>query len=170
MLKPAQDYKEELERKMRETWGNEKYKYYHCNSYYSPIGIEDDTWNKMQFASVNPSGEVIGYLGYSIERECRYVRGLEICNFTDDPVFGVDVKEMIKDIFEKHRLRKIDFYVVIGNPVKYQYDRMVEIYGGRAVGFRKEHVMLMDGKLYDQKLYEILREDYMKKRYGGGAE
>ncbi|MCI9098071.1 MAG: hypothetical protein HFI95_18260 [Lachnospiraceae bacterium] len=77
---------------------------------------------------------------------------------------------MIKDIFEKHRFRKIDFYVVIGNPVKYQYDRMVEIYGGRAVGFRKEHVMLMDGKLYDQKLYEILREDYMKKRYGGGAE
>lgn len=169
MLKPAQDYKEESERKMRETWGLEKYKYYHSNSYFSPIGIEDDTWNRMQFVSVNPSGEVIGYLGYEINRECRYVSNLAICNFTDDPIFGVDVREMIKDIFEKYRFRKIDFYVVTGNPVKYQYDRMVDRYGGRVVGIRKEHIMLQDGKLYDQKLYEILREDYMKKRYETGA-
>lgn len=40
MLAFAQDYEQELARKMRGTWGQEKYWYYQYSSYMSPIEIE----------------------------------------------------------------------------------------------------------------------------------
>lgn len=166
LLEDAQSHKEELERKMRGTWGNKKYWYYNSYSYFSPISIDENTWDKMQFASVNSDGEVIGYLSYSIDRECRFVSGPSIINFTNNPVFGIDVMQMVKDIFEKYNFQKIDFFVIIGNPIERQYDRLIRKYGGRIVGIHKRHVMLPDGKLYDEKMYEILREDYLNKRYG----
>lgn len=70
----------------------------------------------------------------------------------------------LRDIFEKFHFRKLDFTVVIGNPIESTYDRMVEKYGGRIVGIQKKQVRLIDGQLYDKKLYEILAEDYFKKR------
>lgn len=168
MLEFAQKYKKKLEQKILETWGDEKY-YYFNQSYFTPIEIKEDTWEKMQFVSVNSSGEVIGYLEYDIDRQCRYVSNLAICNFTEDPSFGIDVKEMIKDIFEKYKFRKIDFSVLIGNPIKPKYDILTKRYGGKVVGFRKEHAMLPNGKICDEKLYEILREDYLTARYGNSA-
>lgn len=165
MLEVAQNHKEELERKMRETWGNEKYWYYNSNSYFFLSSIDDNTWDRMQFASVSSAGEVIGYLGYTIDRQCRYVSGLAIINFTDNPVFGIDVMHMVKDIFEKYQFRKINFSVILGNPIEKKYDKIAKKYGGRIVGTYKDHVMLPDGKLYDEKIYEVLREDYLNKKH-----
>jgi len=164
MLAFAQDYEQELNRKMRETWGQKKYWYFQYISYMSPIEIESNTWDRTQFVSLNPSGEVIGYLGYGVEREARYVSYLEIINFTNDNSFGLDVLAMLRDIFEKYRYNKIVFSVVIGNPIEQRYDHLIERCGGRIVGVYKEHVMLPDGKLYDKKSYEITRDDYLKHR------
>lgn len=164
MIAFAQDYEKELARRMRETWGNKKYWYYHSSSYMAPIGVDENTWERVQFVSLNNSGEVIGYLGYAVDREGRYVSNLWIINFTDDKSFGIDVMRMVKDIFEKYRYRKIVFFVIKGNPVEPKYDRLVEHYGGRVIGIYKEHVMLPDGRLYDEKVYEIFRTDYLEHR------
>ncbi len=166
MLANARDYKEELESKMRATWGNKKYWYYHNCSYFRPVVVEEDTWNKTQFVSLDASGNVAGYLAYGVEREGRYVTYLEIINFMDDRGFGLDVMRMVKDIFEKYRYRKIVFSVIIGNPIEPKYDRLVLRYGGRIVGTYKEHAMLPNGIMYDEKFYEIRRVDYLvhKKR------
>lgn len=164
MLAFAQDYEKELEKKMRGTLGKEKYWYYHNSSFMSPIEIDTDTWNNMQFVSLNPSGEVIGYLGYGIKQQERYVSYLAIINFTDDVSFGLDVMTMIKDIFEKYQYKKIVFSVIIGNPIESTYDRLIRHYGGKVVGVFKDHVMLPDGKLYDEKFYEIHRSEYLMHR------
>jgi len=164
MLAFAQDYEQELARKMRGTWGQEKYWYYHACSYMTSFELDSDTWKRTQFVSLNPSGEVIGYLGYGVEREARYVSYLAIINFTNDSSFGLDVMTMLKDIFEKYNYNKIVFSVVIGNPVEQRYDHLIERCGGRVVGIFKRHIMLPDGKLYDEKFYEIFREDYLKHR------
>ena len=124
MLDFAQNHEKELEKKMRDTWGKEKYWYYHRCSYFSPQVIKEDTWTDTQFVSLNSAGEVTGYLGYGIDRECRYVTYLAIINFTDDISFGSDVMKMVKDIFEVYRYRKIVFTVVVGNPVEQKYDRL----------------------------------------------
>lgn len=164
MLELAQKYKEVLESKFLDTWENEKYWYYNCYSYFSKKELDDTTWSRMQYVSVSPKGEVIGYLGYSLERESRYVNGLEIINFTDNPQFGLDVCHMIREIFEKYHYRKIEFTVIVGNPIEQKYDRLIARYGGRIVGTYHERVILPDGKLYDEKLYEIFRKDYLSNR------
>ena len=69
---------------------------------------------------------------------------------------------MLIDIFEKYNFRKLSFYVVVGNPIEKSYDKMCERYGGRIVGVKRKNTRLIDGKYYDEKLYEILKEDYMK--------
>lgn len=169
MLDFAQKHKDELEAKYMNIWGVKKYWYYNCCSYYEKKILVDNTWDWMQYVSVI-NGEVTGYLGYSICRESRYVNSLEIINFTDNPLFGLDVMQMIKEIFEKYNYRKAEFSVIIGNPIESQYDRLISRYGGKIIGIYKEHVMLPDGKLYDEKLYEIFREDYLKRRKKSGAE
>lgn len=65
MLALAQDYIEELIKKERKTWEDTKYWYYNASSYMQPIEIDKNTWERMQLVSLNDSGEVIGYLGYS---------------------------------------------------------------------------------------------------------
>ena len=143
----GKDCGKEMEKKMRDTWGKEKYWYYHRCSYFSPQVIKEDTWTDTQFVSLNSAGEVTGYLGYGIDRECRYVTYLAIINFTDDISFGSNVMKMVK-----------------GNPVEQKYDRLIDRYGGRIVGVHKDHVMLPDGKYYDEKIYEISRDDYYVSR------
>lgn len=162
MLECAHEYREELRKKMMKTWENPKYWYYNNCSYFSELELDKDTWNNMRYVSVNSYGEVIGYMGYGVERESRYVSYLAIINFTDDIIFGVDVWHMIKDIFEKYQYRKINFSVIIGNPIEAKYDRLINRYGGRIVGIYKENTMLPDGQLYDEKLYEIFRTDYLE--------
>jgi DNA polymerase-3 subunit alpha len=39
---------------------------------------------------------------------------------------------------------------------------LMKKYGGRVVGTYKQQVKLIDNKFYDEKIYEIFREDYMK--------
>lgn len=161
MLELALEHTEELKRKLQKTWLDEKYWYYNNGSYFEQLSLKADTWNNMQYVSLNPEGEVIGYLSYGIERECWYVNYLAIINFTEDIMFGIDVLHMVKEMFEKYKFRKVDFSVIIGNPAEKKYDRLIERYGGRIVGTFKQTVKLPDGELYDEKHYEIFRTDYL---------
>jgi hypothetical protein len=67
-------------------------------------------------------------------------------------------------MFTKFNLHKLDFGVVIGNPVEKTYDNLCRRYGGRILCIEKEETRLQDNKLYDVKRYEIMREDYLKVR------
>lgn len=161
MLDVAIKYKDRLTERFRETWFQDKYKYWNYTNYFEEMEIADRTWGKHQFVSIDSDGDVIGYIGYAIDRSSDYVYALNIINFTDDRVtFGIDAGKVIKDIFEKFHFRKICFSVVVGNPIEKTYDKMVERYGGEIVGVHKEHVRLIDGQFYDVKLYEILAKDY----------
>ena len=105
--------------------------------------------------------EVIGYIAYSVSRSDNTVHALSILNFTDNKAtFGMDLGRAVRDIFEKFKFRKLNFTVVIGNPIEDTYDRLIEKYGGRIVGVHKEDVKLVDGLYYDRKLYEITSSEY----------
>ena len=160
MLEPAIKYRDQIEAIQYEIWFNDKYKYFNSGAYYSAMQINDDTWNKHQFVSVL-NGEVIGYIEYSISREEDNVHSLGIINFTDNKIaFGRDLSKALKDIFEKYKFRKLNFSVVIGNPIEKSYDKMIRKYGGRIVGIYKENCKLIDGEYHDEKLYEILASEY----------
>jgi hypothetical protein len=117
-----------------------------------------------QFVSLNKDKQILGVIGYHINRSNDYADNLWIMNFSDNViVFGIDVRRAIDNLFMKYNFRKITFTVVIGNPVEKSYDRLVSKYGGRIVGTYKENVRLMDNKFYDEKLYEIFRDEYIEK-------
>ena len=160
MLEPAIKYRDQLENVQYDTWFNDKYKYWNSDVFYGSMQIDTDTWSRHQFVSVN-NGVVIGYIEYSISRTSNSVSSLSIMNFSDNKiVFGKDLIQALEDIFEKYKFRKINFSVIIGNPIEKSYDRMIKKYGGRIVGIYKDDAILIDGKCYDRKLYEILASEY----------
>ncbi len=79
-------------------------------------------------------------------------------------LFGIDLGQALIDIFDKFKFRKLRFSVIVGNPVEKSYDKMVQKYGGRIVGIYYKEQQLIDGEIYDQKLYEILRENYLNNK------
>lgn len=163
MLDIALKHTEELKKLYVNTWHNEKYKYYNYRSFWEMPKFEESTWDGHDFVSINKKGEIVGAIGYSINRPTESVCGLGIINFTDDKLtFGRDVLQAIKDVFEKYNFRKLSCCVVIGNPIEKTYDKLIPKYGGRIIGIEKEETKLCDNKYYDVKRYEILREDYMR--------
>lgn len=165
MLDVAINHEDELKMKFQSTWFSEKYKYWAYSSYYEAFEVAQNTMESHQFVSLNPEGEVIGYIGYSVYRGDDSVDGLNIINFTDGnkATFGIDVATAVRDIFEKFHFRKLNFVVVIGNPIEKTYDHLMKKYNGRIVGTWKKHVKLYDGAICDVKLYEIMAEDYFRR-------
>ncbi len=164
MLDIAIKHKEQLTERFRETWFQDKYKYWNYANYFEEITIEESTWVNHQFVSLDSSGDVIGYIGYKIDRSNDYVYALNIINFTENKsVFGMDAGQALRNIFEKFYFRKLCFSVVVGNQIEKTYDKMIERYRGRISGYQKEQVRLIDGQFYDEKMYEILAKDYFAK-------
>ena len=163
MLDIAIKYENELKEKFRDIWFQDKYKFYNFDTYYEELEIATSTWDKHQFVSLNKDGDIIGYIGYGVRRHLNYCDGLGAINFTDDKIiFGVDLKHAICDIFEKFDFNKLKFSVVIGNPIEKSYDKIIQHYNGRIVGVDKDETRLIDGKLYDVKRYEIMKNDYLQ--------
>lgn len=162
MLDIAIKYQEKLKEMMLDTWFKDKYKYWNYHADYCEFNIDSDTWRSHSFVSIDNNGNIIGYISYEIDRRNNQCQGLNIINFSNKKIiFGKDVKQAITDIFERYNFRKLNFTVVVGNPIEHTYDRLIKKYGGRIVGYKKEHTKLIDGKYYDVKCYEIMREDYI---------
>ena len=165
MLELAINYADELKTKMQSIWFDEKYKYYNSQNYYSEFNIADNTWSQHQYVSVDSNNKVIGFIDYSINRQTNAVSNVGIISFSNNKLtFARDLISAFKDIFDKFRFHKINFFVILGNPTEKHYDKMVEKCGGRIVGIYKQDVKLIDNKLYDIKIYEITRTDYYTKQ------
>lgn len=165
MLEPAILHKEEITRKDISTWYDDRYLFYYASDSRESITVDEHDWNRRQFASVNSSGEVIGYISYGIERDANFAHGLGAINFElgkNGLIFIRDVLKAIDDIFKKYRHNKLDFDCVAGSPLERRYDKLTARCGGRIVGTYKENYKLMNGKMYDRKAYEIMRADYIK--------
>lgn len=165
MLKPAIRYENWLTSKLRETWFDERYKYYYCSPYYTDEVMDNSTQVQHRFVSVGKLEELQGYISYNIDRETDTVISLGIVSFNVNSFcFAADVHRAIKDIFDRFNFRKLIFSVVVGNPTEKQYDRLIQKYGGRIVGVHKAEVKLIDGHYYDLKVYEVLQQDYIDKK------
>ena len=163
MIKPAVLYEEELTKKLRETWYDEKYKYYHFGNFFTDFDIVKDTFNNHQFVSVDKNNNILGYFSYSVDRVAYNANEFGIVAFEDYSLtFGKDLHQVFDDIFMKYNFNKVTFFCVVGNPIMPYYIKKINKLGGRYIGEYKNHVKLMDGKIYDVALFELLKEDYRK--------
>lgn len=165
MLKPAILYEEELKKKYNSVAFEEKYKYYNSQSYFDFIGpLATDTFNYIQMVSVEED-DIIGFLTARIDRGDDAVSSISAINFYDvNTTFSRDFHNFLDQLFTKFNFRKISFGVVVGNPAEVMYDKYIKKYNGRIVGVKEDDVRLFDNKLYDYKMYEIFREDYLQRK------
>lgn len=165
MIELANKYKTELTNKCIDTWFVDKYKFYFACPYPGEITIETGTWNEMNFVSKNSKGDIIGYIGYNVNRYTNVVSSFHAINFTDERIcFGLDLKTVIDDIFLKFNFGKLNISVVVGNPIEKSYDKMILKFGGRVIGVYKDDCKLFDNKFYDLKHYELMRNEYLENK------
>lgn len=165
MLDLAVKYEDEIKEKLMNIWYDDKYKFYYSSTYRSIYKVPDngEDWNCREFVSLDSKGNVIGLINYNINRDYDLAWAFGAINFTDNKfTFGKDLIQVIDDIFCKFNMRKIEFCVVCGNPIEKSYDKLVQKYGGQIIGIRHQHCKLMDNKYYDDKMYELFKEDYIK--------
>ena len=162
MLQPAILYEDLLLKKMiKVCWFNEKYKYFN-QGFEQLEEISQSSKDAHQFVSVDNDGNICGIIFYRIDRHTRNVCGLNAASFDENAItFGRDLLQAIDDIFVKFGFNKLNFGVVIGNPIEKTYDRLVCQAGGRVSGYYKRDAILMDGTFADVKVYEIMKEEYL---------
>lgn len=165
LLDNARKYAEELKSKFIDIWYDEKYKYYHMGGWHREYTPSTDDWEDMSFVSLDKENNILGHISYRLDRNISSAYDFGAINFSDDKLtFGIDLCQVIDDIFCKFNMQRMEFNVVCGNPIEKSYDRMVTKFGGRIVGTRKRAAKLLDNQIYDDKIYEILREDYLRSK------
>ena len=163
----AKLYEEQIKRKMWEIWYDEKYQYYFGGNWRSDLSLADNNsdYLKRAFAVLNNRDELIGYISYSVDNELRIAQWFGAVNFSDDKLtFGKALRQVIEDCFLKFGMEVVEWCAICGNPIERSYDRMCKRLGGRIVGTRHKRAKDMAGNVHDDKLYEILREDYLAVR------
>jgi hypothetical protein len=162
MLDNAIKYENELKEKFIDVWYDNDYKYYFENDWRSEFEIPKNDYEQRSFVSLDKDNNIIGYISYNISRHASTAYAFNAINFSKNKfVFGKDLYNVIDDIFCKFNMNRLEFDVVVGNPAEKSYDKMVEKYNGRIVGTKRQSIKLIDGRLYDEKLYEILKDDYL---------
>lgn len=167
MLGYAIEFKSELTKSWMKSIDQERNKYFHSSGWvkYSPE-IDDNDWNRLQMVSVLECGAVLGYFSCSIDRDCRKACSIQAINFSfkNNRIFAKDLYAFIDSLFTSYGLNKIEWSVIIGNPIEAMYDRAVKQYGGNIYGIAHQTCALKNGMLCDMKYYEIMRCEYMKHR------
>lgn len=165
MLENAYLYEEQIKQAMYKIWYDPKYQYYFMGSYHSDFNLnhEEGDWHSREFASLDKNGNLLGLIGYHIDHEINGAAGFGAINFSDNKIiFGMDLCQAIDDIFCKFGMNRLEFHVVIGNPIEKNYDRMAKKYGGRILCTRHDVARDLAGNLCDDKSYEIMRKDYLE--------
>ena len=163
MLEYAKKHELKLKELFWETAFDPFYMYMENYPHREDFELPKDTFSQNSFVSFWQD-KIIGYITYQINRPANRADCFSCIHFGKEHsyIFGKDLTTAIRDIFEKYRFNKINFCVVVGNPIEKTYDKLINKYGGRVVGIWKQESRLIDGSLYDLKDYELLADEYYK--------
>ena len=160
MLKNAKNYEEEVKKKLRDTWYDPTYQYYHSRSYFSDLEMNDDS--HYYFVSC-VNDKVVGFLSYRINRAVNSVSQFGAISFEiGNPVFARDIVQAIDDIFHKYHFNRLEWYCIDGNPVADYYLKFAKEHGGTVMAVEHECVRTLDGDIRGSIGFEILAKNYTK--------
>lgn len=155
MLKPAQLYRDELNRKLIEHWYDPKCKYYFldCQREFNP---PDNTEWRRDFVCVNSKNEVVGYFAYHHDDVARSLSQFGLISFTADNNVLL-IRDCINHINQlvKEGLHRVEWWAVDGNPANVLYDKLIKRYGGVVAG-RMRDCHYFGGEYHGSIMYEIL--------------
>lgn len=143
--------------------------------------LEDFNYDQVCFASttVNPdNGEkvILGEIGYYVNDYANLVNSFYCIRFKNKDIsdngaiFMKDMLTVIYNIFNKYGFNKMEYSVAVGNPAEKQWDEFTKRANGSVVGTFHKNLCLADRKIYDNKYYELFKEDFMKSEMGKKAK
>lgn len=165
MLKPAQLYEEKLQKANVESWYDLSNQY--CNSWCcdDEIVLEKSNGQYHQFVSVDKNDNVIGYITYSVDWSSMSASRFGIISYDKGNLLFIrDVQKVVHNIFFKYNFNRIEWRAYEDNSAISGYRKFIKRFGGKECGYLRQTVKLMDGKLHDMAIFEILREDLKIKR------
>lgn len=168
MLEPAMLHSDEIRENFYRIFYDPEYQYYFgVDRRWTPdMGEDNDNmYIAHRFASIDASGKVIGYIGYTLNSVTREASSFGAINFYKDDgtiTFARDLFHAINNLFMLYGCNVMHFFEIDGNPIGKTYDRLVKRYGGRLVGIQRDTAQGLDGRLLDTKIYEIHKDDYFR--------
>ena len=161
MIRNAKLHEQELKKMFHIISFDPAYKFMNGVPYTDEFTVDETTMNQHSFVSIW-KGEIVGFIRYYIDRITNNVSGLYCVHFgkKHSILFMRDLLSVVSGIFKNFGFYKINFTVIVGNPIEKAYDKLIARYGGRIVGVYKHDARLIDGKFYDLKMYELLASDY----------
>lgn len=169
MLRPAIQYETELTRIEAKCLYDLKYMYLNSNTGREIIELSRSNSNIHDFVSVNKYKDVLGWIGYEIDWESKSAIHFGMCCYCDKPSvqFARDLRQAIDNIFNIYHLNRIEWRCYADNPAIRGYRNFCKKYGGREVGTLKQTTLLMDGKIHDTVIFELMAEDYISHMKNG---
>lgn len=159
LLRPAQLYTEELNKKMIERWYDIDNMYYHGGPASYSIEPSDNNSESHSFVSLS-KGEVVGYISYCVDYLVMSADNFGFISFDKGNItFIADTFQLIKDLFYKYNFNRVAWYCYVDNPAIRGYRKFIEKFGGREVAYLRQTTKLLDGKIHDSVIFEILKED-----------
>ena len=161
MLKQAILYEEQLKRKYIEAVCDDYFKYYFDSCREFSLKIYDSDYWTIQMVSIDKNNNIIGFISVNMNYNSRVANRFGIMNFTKTPniTFAIDVIKFLRDLRDKYDVSKFEFMAFVGAPAEMMYQKFIKRHGGRVVGTYKNSTKLVDGKYYDSRMFEIMRED-----------
>ena len=166
MLKSAYLFKEQFDELLRNELINNPDRLkniYSLDGYNSFTHIiKDDDWDYLQMVSLFDN-KVSGFISASLDRGKLLVDQLTAISFTNDKIlFTMDLLKFVENLFmlpEYNWIRKIECTCIVDTPEDKMWTKYILKLGGRVVGI-KEQRYLIKGKIYDQKIFEILKSNF----------
>lgn len=160
MLKPAQLYKEELNKKILEKWYTDDLAYYTGWHGESIADLPDNNATRHDFVSVD-HGNVIGYISYNIDYVSLSARDWGAINFDKGNLtFAKDLFQAIEDVFYKYNMHRMEWCCIADNPIIHSYRTFIRLHGGRECGYFRQCAVLPDGLWHDSVQFEILETEF----------
>lgn len=148
------------------------FKYAFSDEYVPGKGLQE-SYRDISFFSVDKEQNIVGCFTATHYLRTNKIANVTMINFTKKPsvTYAKDMYEFISTyIFEKLKAHKANWFTVHGGPIEKLDDKIAKNLGGRVVGIYKDDMTNAAGELCDIKEYELLRSDYLKKKYGNGED
>jgi len=161
MLKPAQLYKEQLEEKEVESWYDLKNIFFHGWAGATLTDLADNNYECHAFVSVDSNEDIIGYISYAVDWSAMSADRFCMISYQKGNLeFVKDLWKVICDLFEVYHMNRIEWYCYADNPAIRGYRNFIKKHGGRECGYRRQTTKLMDGKLHDSVIFEIMADEF----------
>lgn len=161
MLRPAQLYAEELQRKNTEAWYKPENIYWNGGTGDSNIDLPDNNDYSHCFVSVDNNDNVIGYIAYNVDWSSMSADRFGMISYDKGNLeFVKDLYRAICNLFEIYHMNRVSWRCYADNPAIRGYRNFIKKHGGRECGYYRQIARLQDGKLHDSVQFEIMADEW----------